>query len=79
MTDGEKEIRRVAASHPQTSAADLQRLVRAGSTLDLIGLREPDPTMPETEIAMLLEGGIWARQLAVRNPRAGADTLARLA
>jgi len=78
LTDGTKEIRRLAANHPQTRAEDVQRLVRAGSTPDLMGLSEPDPTMTEAEIAQLLDGGIWARQLAVRHPNTDPKTMARL-
>jgi len=77
-TDGVKEIRRLAASHPNTDAADLQRLVLAGSTPDLMGLSEPDSVMPPDEIQDLLAGGVWARQLAVRHPNTDAETLAHL-
>jgi hypothetical protein len=77
-TDGVKEIRALAAIHPSVRTADLELLVRAGSTPDLMGLSEPDPTMPSTEIEALLDGGVWARQLAVRHPNTDADTLARL-
>ena len=78
LSDGAKEIRQLATSHPHTRAEDVDRLVRAGSTPDLLGLSEPDPTMTEAEIATLVEGGIWARQLAVRHPNASAETVARL-
>ncbi|UCG25617.1 MAG: hypothetical protein JSW55_06415 [Chloroflexota bacterium] len=78
VSDGSKEIRRLAAGHPKTRAADAQLLVRAGSTPDLMGLSEPDPKMPAEEIETLLEGGVWARQLAVRHPNTDGDTMARL-
>jgi hypothetical protein len=77
-TDGVKEIRALAASHPRIKAADLELLVRAGSTPDLMGLSEPDATMSGAEIQALLDGGVWARQLAVRHPNTDADTLAHL-
>jgi hypothetical protein len=77
-TDGTKDIRRLAASHPKTRLADLQLLVRAGSTPDLMALSAPDPAMSTAEIHRLLDGGVWARQLAVRYPNTGADTLAHL-
>lgn len=78
LTDGIKEIRRLAASHPSIRISDLQRLVRAGSTPDLMGLSEPDLTMSQEDIHYLLDGGVWARQLAVRHPNTGAETLAHL-
>jgi hypothetical protein len=78
VSDGSKEIRRLAASHPNIRPADLALLVRAGSTPNLMGLSEPDPAMPAAEIQALLEGGVWARQLAVRHPNTDGDTLARL-
>jgi len=77
-SDGSKEIRRLSAGHPKTRAADLQLLVRAGSTPNLMGLSEPDPAMPVEDIRALLDGGVWARQLAVRHPTTDGDTLARL-
>jgi hypothetical protein len=77
-TDGVKEFRRLAADHPKTDPGIIQRLIQAGSTPDLMGLSEPDVTMPSDEIRKLLQGGIWARQLAVRHPNSDADTLARL-
>ena len=77
-TDGVKEIRRLAAGHPQTETDVLQRLVQAGSTPDLMRLSEPDASMSATAIRALLDGGMWARQLAVRHPNTDDDTLARL-
>jgi hypothetical protein len=77
-SDGRKEIRRLAADHPKTRPADLALLLRAGSTADLMGLSEPDPSLPAEEIHSLLDGGVWVRQLAVRHPNTGAETLARL-
>ena len=77
-SDGRKEIRRLAAGHPRTRPAELALLVRAGSTPDLMGLSEPDPTMTAGEIRTLLAGGVWARQLAVRHPNTDPETLARL-
>jgi hypothetical protein len=77
-SDGRKEIRRLAAGHPKTDPADLDLLVRAGSTPDLMGLSEPDLAMAAGEIRSLLNGGVWARQLAVRHPNTGGETLARL-
>ena len=77
-TDGVKEIRRLAAKHHEVSKAELDLLVRAGSTPDLMGLSEPDPALPAGEIKTLLDGGVWARQLAVRHPNSDDETLARL-
>jgi hypothetical protein len=77
-TDGVKEIRSYAAKHPRIKMGDIELMVRAGSTPDLMGLSEPDPGMTADEIQALLDGGVWARQLAVRHPNTGADTLARL-
>ena len=77
-TDGVKEIRRLAANHSKTKSADLDRLVRAGSTPDLMGMIEPDPAMTPEEIHTLLDGGAWACQLAVRHPNTNAETLAHL-
>jgi len=39
------------ARHPKTKMADLQRLVRAGSTLDLMGLSDPDASMQHRKLA----------------------------
>jgi len=50
-TDGIKEIRGLVARHPKTKMADLQRLVRAGSTLDLMGLSDPDASMQHRKLA----------------------------
>ena len=77
-TDGVREIRALAASHPSTRPADLELLVRAGSTPDLMGLSEPDSAMRPEEIRRLLDGGVWARQLAVRHPNTDGETLAQL-
>jgi hypothetical protein len=77
-TDGVKEIRHLAAKHPKTDREMLKRLVKAGSTPDLMGLSEPDGEMPADEIRKLLKGGVWARQLAVRHPNSDSITLARL-
>ena len=77
-TDGVKEIRRLAVGHPQTEKSVVQRLVQAGSTPDLMRLSEPDANMPADDIQELLNGGVWARQLAVRHPNTNAETLARL-
>jgi len=77
-TDGSKEIRRLAVDHPKTDLGIIQRLIQAGSTPDLMGLSEPDTAMPSDEIRELLQGGVWARQLAARHPNSDAETLARL-
>jgi hypothetical protein len=77
-TDGVKEIRRLAASHPKTDPDIIQRLVQAGSMPDLMGLSEPDEGMSPDEIRKLLQGGVWARQLAVRHPNSDAEILAHL-
>lgn len=68
----------MAARHSKTRPGDIQLLIRAGSTPDLMGLSDPDPAMPPEEIHELLEGGVWARQLAVRHPNTSAETLAHL-
>jgi len=77
-TDGIKEIHALAANHPHTRTADLQRLQRAGSTPDLMGLSDPDPSMKASEVRNLLNGGIWARQLAVRHPNPVRINIRRL-
>jgi hypothetical protein len=77
-SDAVREVRRQAASHSGMPPAEVALMVRAGSTPDLTGLAEPDPTMAPAEIRALLTGGVWARQLAVRHPNADGETLARL-
>ncbi|MDX2378912.1 MAG: hypothetical protein QNM02_04050, partial [Acidimicrobiia bacterium] len=76
--DGSPDIRRIAARHPRIDPADVELLVRAGSTPDLMRLADPDPHLPEAELDRLASGGRWARQLAVRHPATPTATLARL-
>lgn len=77
-SDESPEIRRIAAHHPLTDPADVDLLVRAGSSPDLMSLGEPDPTLGPDAIDRLVEGGRWAKQLAVRHPNTAPATLARL-
>jgi hypothetical protein len=77
-SDGTKEVRAFVVDNPNTHPADIQLLVRAGSTPDLMALSEPDPSMSQVELADLSRRGLWARQLAVRHPNTSPATLAHL-
>lgn len=77
-SDESAEIRRAAAEHPLTDPSDIDVLVSAGSSSDLMRLAEPDLTLEAHAIARLVDGGRWAQQLAVRHPNTSAGTLARL-
>jgi hypothetical protein len=77
-TDGEKEVRRFVINNPHTNPADIDFLVKAGSTPDLMQLSDPNLEMQATELDALSRQGLWARQLVVRHPNTSSNTLTRL-
>ena len=64
VTDGTKEVRRFVANNPRTNPADIDLLVKAGSTPDLMQLSDPDPEIEVAQLDVLSRRGLWARRLA---------------
>jgi hypothetical protein len=75
--DERPEVRYLAALHPATSREVLARLVRAGSTPDLLRLQPPAELAP-AELAQLSTRGHWARVLAAAHPNTPQASLEAL-
>ena len=78
LTDGNGEIRKCAAFNPNVHSEDVDLLVRAGTSSDLMHYEASVADISQTELEFLSRSGIWARQLAVRHPDTGNTTLSRL-
>lgn len=76
--DGASAVRAAVAVHVGFTAADRGQLVVAGSSADLQGFVDPDPTLPGEVLAELAALGGWGQRLAARHPATPAAVLARL-
>ena len=77
--DGNYWVRQAACRNPHLPPKVLSLLRAAGSTADLSGFADPDPTLPAEVLAQLARGGEWARRLVARHPATPAEALQRLA
>lgn len=77
VEDERSEVRHTANQHPKLSSAVRERLVRAGSTPDLLRLGAAQE-LPAQELARLAGGGHWAQVLAACHPSTPPVTLEKL-
>jgi len=77
--DGAHAVRAHVAAHPRFPDSAKQNITAAGSTPDLQGFAEPDPTVTPDALDRLARAGHWGKQLAARHPNTDPDTLAQLA
>ena len=77
-SDGIREIRKCASINPNLQTEELDLLVRAGSSRDLMQFEDPGAEISQTELDILSRRGLWAKQLVVRHPNTGSTILSRL-